>query len=135
MAEENHRHFALRKPRALRKSRDLIVPIGPFFDAWGRRVGKHINLSFEDIAEIVECLIEGWHKLDGKAYGYARALSGIESVFPGGLNQLSNYLPARAAREMRSGPLRALIAVSQDRFEKQWNHKALQFFKNYQPAK
>src|SRR6185436_12482194 len=41
MALENHRHFALRKPKCLRKSPALLIPTGPFFDDWGRRVAEH----------------------------------------------------------------------------------------------
>lgn len=40
MALENHRHFALRKPRCLRRSTEFLVPMGPFFDDWGRRVAR-----------------------------------------------------------------------------------------------
>ena len=43
MATENHRFLALRKPRALRASRELLLPIGPFFESWGRTVARALD--------------------------------------------------------------------------------------------
>lgn len=119
MADENHRHFPLRKPKSLRRSVELLLPVGPFFDDWGVRVAKHPALSREDIAEIALCLIEGWERLP-KAVGYPRALAGILEGFRGGLNELSRYLPAKRARQLQAGELRALIAVPRSRFEANW---------------
>ncbi len=124
MADENHRHFALRTPKCLRKSQDFLLPIAPFFDEWGTRVGKHPALSPEEVAEISQALIDGWEKL-AKPVGYSRALAGILETFPGGLNRLSQYLPARSARTLKAGPLRTLCATPRARFEDQWASKAL----------
>jgi hypothetical protein len=122
MADENHRHFALRAPRCLRKSPDFLLPVGPFFDDWGKIIGRHPGLCPEDVAEVVEALIAGWEKLSGTV-GYPRALAGILTTFPGSLNRLTEYLPARVARTLRSGELRALCARSQRQFEEQWAAK------------
>ncbi len=43
MAAENHRHFALRKPRVLRTQPALRVPVAPFFDTRGRTVGLEVE--------------------------------------------------------------------------------------------
>ena len=45
MALENHRFLALRKPRALRRSRDLLLPLGPWFDAWGETIARSAHLD------------------------------------------------------------------------------------------
>jgi hypothetical protein len=121
MADENHRHFALRAAKCLRRSRDLLLPIAPFYDDWGARVGKHPALSPEEVAEIVECLMEGFEKLKpvGRTQTYPRALAGIESTFPGGLSRLCQYLPSKTAKTLRSGQLRTFCSVPRRRFEEQ----------------
>ncbi len=122
MALENHRHFALRAVKSLRRSADLMLPIGPFFDDWGRVVARHPLLSPTDVAEIVEALVLGWVRL-GKTpdapvpLGYPRALAGILDAFPGGMSALSKLIPAKLERDLKAGPLRTLIQVPQSRFE------------------
>ncbi len=123
MATENHRHFALRTPRCLRKSEDLLLPIGPFFDEWGQTLAKHPILTTENIGEIATALVEGWVRLEKtkvETHGYARALCGILDHFPGGMSELSKYLPSSASRALKSGPLRSLCSIPRERFEKQW---------------
>ena len=51
--------------------------------------------------------------------GYARALAGILEKFSGGFSELSSYIPARVERALKSGTLRAQIAIPQKRFEEQ----------------
>ena len=130
-ADENHRHFSLRKVKALRKSRDFLIPIGPFFDDWGMKLAKSREMRPEDLGEVVEALIAGWEWLKCKPIGYPRALAGIEEGFEGGLNRLCQYLPARTARTLRSGDLRAKASVPRARFEAQWSQMALAFFKKH----
>lgn len=130
MAAENHRHLALRKPRSLRKSIDFFLPLSPFLDDWGMRLARHPLLSPEELAEIVEALIEGLERTPG-SIGYTRAIAGIESVFRGGPQALQNYLPAREARRLKAGSLRAMISQRREHFESQWASFALQFCKNY----
>lgn len=120
LAAENHRNLPLRAARSLRKSVDLIVPLGPFLDDWGRTVGRHPLLTHEDVSDICYHLIEGWERL-GTAVGYARALHGIEETFPGGRESLCAGLPSRAAKKWRTGPLRVLCDIPQSRFEAQWS--------------
>jgi hypothetical protein len=121
-AVENHRHFALRGPRCLRRSPKLLLGIGPFFDDWGRLVAR--ELSPEGVGEVAHALIAGWEKLPG-TIGYPRALAGMIEAFPGGLNELCHYLPARQARAIKSGALRQLSSVPRSRFEAQWASIAL----------
>lgn len=124
MALENHRHFTLRQPRPLRKSQDFLLPLGPFFDSWGKTLATHPELSLEDLGVIVEALIQGWVKLSGPV-GYARALVGLEANYPGGMKELLKPLPSRVAKLWTTGPLRQLCTVSQSRFEAQWNQLGL----------
>lgn len=101
MALENHRHFALRKPRCLRQSPKYWITTGPFLDEWGRQVA----LS-EDPLEVAQALKSGWERLP-KTLGYGRALCGMREVLP--KLDLGNSL-----RE-----------TSQERFEKNWSEEAL----------
>jgi hypothetical protein len=126
MADENHRHFALREPRCLRRSPDFLLGIGPFFDEWGMKLARHPQLTPEEVGEVAQALISGWERLSGTV-GYARALAGILENFPGGLNRLSEYLPAKQQRVLKAGPLRNLCAIGRRRFEEQRGQVALQF--------
>jgi hypothetical protein len=131
MALENHRHFALRGARPLRKGTDFLIGIGPFFDEWGARVASHPSLSNEEKGSIAEALIDGFEFLAAKngptPVGYARALAGMLERFPGGLQSLSNYLPAKLARTLKAGTLRTYCVIPQTRFEEQMTQAALRF--------
>lgn len=133
MAVHAHRHFPLREPRGLRRSVALLMPINPFLDTWGATVGKSAALQPEDVGEIVEALAHGFTRLVD--FGYARALAGIEQSFPGGLNNLGNYLPAKVLRAIKSGPIRTASSVSRQRFEEQMANRALQFNPANHPGK
>ncbi|MEO7164837.1 MAG: hypothetical protein ABI041_18100 [Bdellovibrionia bacterium] len=118
MAFENHRHFALRKPRCLRQSPVLLIPTGPFFDDWGKRVARSLmspdGTPSENTHEVVEALKHGWDRLP-KTVGYGRALRGITEVHPEihieGLTHVNNF--------------RSVLEMPQERFEKKWNDQAL----------
>lgn len=132
MAQENHRHFALRGPRCLRRAPDLLIGLGPFLDAWGQKVARHPELSPEEIGAVAEALVHGWDWLRSSApspaqepVGYARALSGLLEGFPGGLSGLRHYVPAKVSRELRGGTLRTRCAIPRRRFEDQWKQMAL----------
>ncbi len=125
MAVENHRHFALREPRCLRLHQDLLLPTAPFFDAWGAKVARHPGLSAEEKAGVAAALIEGWDRLKGVPQGYARALAGLESAFPGGPAAFQRLLPARWGRILKAGKLRAQVAVSSGAFEAGFAKRAL----------
>ena len=124
MGADNHRHYPLRAARGLRKSPELLLPVGPFFDDWGRRVAKHPALSPEDVADAVRALLDGWTRLHEPA-GYARALSGILDAYPGGRSALSRLLPGKDQRQLESGPLKAVMDLPQERFEAQWASRSL----------
>jgi hypothetical protein len=125
LSADNHRHYPLRAPRSLRRTGDLLIPVGPFFDDWGRAVARHPLLAREDVADVVRALIDGWARLHGPQ-GYARALAGIVEVFPGGRSALGKLLPGADRRELESGPLKAAMDVSQERFEAQWANRVRQ---------
>ncbi len=85
LALENHRHFALRKPRSLRRFPELVVPTAPFFDAWGATIAKRLRGPdgeiTDELREIVETLVDGWERQPGTV-AYGRALVGIAAEIP-----------------------------------------------------
>jgi hypothetical protein len=125
LSADNHRHYPLRAPKCLRRSADLLIPVGPFFDDWGRAVARHPALSREDAAEVARALIDGWVRMH-EPVGYARALAGILEAFPGGRQALGKLLPGADRRALESGPLKAALDVPRERFEAQWANRVRQ---------
>ncbi|HVE13124.1 MAG TPA: hypothetical protein VNI01_07000 [Elusimicrobiota bacterium] len=122
MAPENHRHYPLRAPRCLRRRREFLIPVGPFYDDWGRALAG--ALAPEEAGEVVGALIDGARRLP-ETVGYARALSGLLEAYPGGMRALEGVLTARDARLLRAGPLKTAASLPRERFEAQWRKKAL----------
>jgi hypothetical protein len=116
MALENHRFLALRKPRGLRRSRALLLPVGPWFDAWGETVCRSELLDEADRAEVVAALIE-LHLRSPAQEGCLRALAAMHRETRGGLGWYGAALPARIRKEIGRGRIREVIDVSRERFE------------------
>ncbi|MDR3606629.1 MAG: hypothetical protein P4M08_04515 [Oligoflexia bacterium] len=112
MALENHRHFALRKPKCLRQRPEFLVPLGPFFDNWGRLLAQ--ELPRESLLEVIEALKHGWERLS-KSCGYGRALRGMLEIQPD--------LPLDDLKKSREH--RVLFETPQERFELKWANEAL----------
>jgi hypothetical protein len=139
LASENHRHFALREPKALRKSSDFLLTFGPFLDNWGSNLVTHGYetgvLNELDLREIIEALVNGWKKLNVKSIyasqGYGRALYGIatalggEKGFSRGRTELENMLPPTIRKELVEGGIRTLFTVTKNQFEQQYMRKTL----------
>lgn len=116
MALENHRFLALRKPRALRRSRDLLLPLGPWFDAWGETVGRSVHLDDRERADVVTALIE-LHLSSPQQNGCLRALAGLHRATRGGLPSYLTALPARLRKEALRGRIREAIDILPEHFE------------------
>ncbi len=114
MALENHRHYALRKPRSLRQRPERMITTGPFFDDWGTRLAEELRRDEPALEEVVETLKDGWDR-QPKTFGYGRALKGISEVFP---KIITKDLARRAELE-------AVFRTSRDRFESRWASAAL----------
>ena len=137
LANENHRHFALREPKGLRKSNTFLLNFGPFLDEWGAnlvRVGAESGLLTElDLREIIEALVLGWKKLNAKSIyasqGYGRALLGMATAL-GGTKKLESLVPPVIQKELTEGGLRTLFTVSRSQFEQQWMRKTLSLLRS-----
>jgi len=115
MASENHRFLALRAPRGLRRGRALLIPIGPFFDAWGETIGNSALLDEKDRGEVVAALATGLDQSVDR-WGYHRALAGIHRTAPGGIDRLVSHVPARLRHHIQKGPVRDALRLDPDRF-------------------
>jgi hypothetical protein len=115
MAAEGHRNYPLRAVKALRASRDLLLPISPLLDHWGETIAVHPDLTSDDRAEVVAALVTGCKKIPGQS-GYYRALSGIEQAL-GGLDQLAKRMPGGVRALLKDSELRRAIAVRRGSFE------------------
>ena len=133
LASENHRNFALREPKCLRRSPDLLLPFGPFLDEWGKSLVDEAEISVlttGEQREVAEALIHGWKKLNPRgiytSQGYARVLAGMmvglggssKSGLVEGRERLGNLLPPVLRKEFEEGGLRTLTAISREEFEK-----------------
>jgi hypothetical protein len=123
MASENHRFLALRAPRCLRRSRALLLPIGPFFDRWGETIGSSALLDESDRGEVLAALLHGIDQGVDR-FGYHRAIAGLHATSPGGIARLTSYVPARLRHLAQKGPVRDALRTSEDRLlarmEKAW---------------
>lgn len=115
-APENHRFLPLRKPRSLRGHRELLLPIGPFFDAWGKTVATHPSMDRAARAEVLGVLIDA-HEAAPSQQGYLRAMAGMHHATRGGLDELAKELPAKQRRSVSGGLIREALGVSVERFE------------------
>jgi hypothetical protein len=115
MALENHRFLALRKARALRRSRELLLPVGPWFDDWGELIARTPLLDDDDRGEVVGALIE-LHLWSPRQEGCLRALAGIHRETRGGLASYLAALPARVRKEALRGRIREALDVSPRHF-------------------
>jgi hypothetical protein len=122
-AIENHRFLALRAPRALRRARELLLPIGPFFDDWGALVGRSPLLEHEDRAQVAEALLET-HVRGPDQQGCLRALAALHQNAPGGLDRLAPDLPARMRKLVSAGPVRDAMKTPRATFEGRYLAKA-----------
>ncbi|MDX2152489.1 MAG: hypothetical protein SFV54_17245 [Bryobacteraceae bacterium] len=116
MSAEGHRHYPLRAVRALRRSPDFLLPLGPFFDEWGATIAVHPGLSLDERAETFAALVTGCRKIAGQR-GYFRALAGFAGAFPGPLEQVIRLLPTSARNDWKDAALRKQVAVPRSSFE------------------
>jgi len=115
VAHENHRFLPLRRPRALRTSRALLLPFGPWFDAWGETIATSPLLEERDRGEVVEALLDV-HLSRPEELGCLRALAGIHRKAQGGLDKLVPLLPARMRKDALRGRVREALDITPDHF-------------------
>jgi hypothetical protein len=113
MALENHRFLALRAPRALRRSRALLLPIGPFFYEWGRTIAS--ALDEPERAEVLAALLET-HLRGPEQLGVLRAVAGMAEANVGPWDRVTSQLPARLRKIVTVGAVQAAIKTPERAF-------------------
>ena len=114
MADENHRFLPLRESRPLRRAHVLLLPFGPFLDAWGGALARFSFTSAEH-GEILGALLNG-HAQAPEQQGYLRAIAGLHASLRGGVDRLENELPTRLRKLLRAGAVRPALDLSAERF-------------------
>lgn len=120
MAKENHRFLPLRAPRALRRERAFLLPIGPYFYEWGCVIGSSKLLDDAERAEILLALLRV-HEKRTDEQGCLRAIAGMDSVLAGGVDKLARLLPAVDASGMQRAGVRLALRVAERDFSKQFH--------------
>ena len=115
MAIENHRHMSMRAPKALRRSHEFLISVGPLMDEWGRRLGQSEKLSPSEKGEIIHAFFEGYKRQD-KANGYIRAFKGLVDSLPNGLLELEEFVASDLVTSLKESSLYEKSKVSQEEF-------------------
>lgn len=126
LSVENHRHMSMRQPKCLRRSKNFLIPVGPFMDDWGRILGESSLLSLEEKGEIVLALFEGWKRQD-QAMGYIRGFRALISALPEGLDTLERFIPFDVMAELRRSPFLESSLVSEEEFKESYRKKLESF--------
>ncbi len=117
MSPEGHRHYPLRSIKSLRQTPDLLLPLGPFFDDWGRLLGRHPLLNDANRAEVLGAMATGCRKILGQR-GYARAIRGmLDEMGQAKISSLLKMLPNSVRKDHDDAELRKAVAVSRESFE------------------
>lgn len=124
MSTEGHRNYPLRGVKALRRSADLLLPLGPFFDDWGAMVATHPALDWPERAETLAALIHGCRTIPNQR-GYFRAIHGLTNVLGGNLERVVRLMPAKSRAEFKNADLRKQTAVPRTSFESMMKKLAL----------
>lgn len=142
LASEGHRHYPLREVRPLRKSHQLLLPLGPFFDGWGAIIGTNSALNDEERAEVLAALLQGCKKIAGQQ-GYFRAIAGMIEACGGRFEQICKYMPASCRSLAKEPEFKKKFAVPQISFESSYRKRAqailatqapIRFFQEYNPV-
>ncbi len=125
LASEGHRHYPLREQKLLRASHELLLPLGPFLDAWGAKLARWPRWNAKERASVVGSLLDGCRKVAGQE-GYYRALAGFDAAFPGGLEsrELAGEYASAAKRELKDANLRKKLALRRESFESSYAKRA-----------
>ena len=115
VSAEGHRHYPLRPLKCLRRAPELLLPLGPCFEAWGEAVATHPALSLDDRAEVLGALLGGIAKVAGQQ-GYQRAVYGLATATSGGVDALAKRLPAGIRAPLKDPDVRRHLGLAPSSF-------------------
>ena len=125
LSVENHRHMSMRQSKALRRSHDFLIPVGPFMEEWGVSLGSSSKMSPQEKAEIVVALYDGYTRQD-LARGYVRAFKGlVESI--GGMEILERELAFDFVAELKKSSFYQLSDISTEEFNHSYQKRLEEF--------
>ena len=120
VSAEGHRNYPLREAKCLRSHPDLLLPLAPWLENWGRQVGSHLALTEQDRVLVVKQLLRGCDShsrawcVPGQV-GYFRALYGISTVLD--LDKLATRDLDKDCRAVLKGhDMRAQLAMTDEMF-------------------
>ena len=119
ISAEGHRNYPLREAKCLRNHPDLLLPLGPWYESWGRLVATHSALTEDDRAMVVRQLLRGCDSSSRtwcvpNQVGYYRALQGISSEIC--LEEIVAKLPEEYTRVLNAKPLTEHRHISENAF-------------------
>jgi hypothetical protein len=127
LSPEGHRNYPLREAKCLRRSPDLMLPLGPWYEAWGRLVATHPALTIEDRSLVLRQLLRGCDS-QSRAWcvpnqvGYYRAIHGIASAVD--LGTLLRELDEDSLVVLESEKVQMHIGLSEHKFAEELGHSA-----------
>ncbi len=125
LATEGHRNYPLRELKLLRASHELLLPLGPFLDAWGAKLARWPKWNAAQRAEVAGGLILGCRRVAGQE-SYYRALAGFDAAVSGGLEgrELANHYASAVKRQLKDPELKKKLAVRRESFESSYAKRA-----------
>jgi hypothetical protein len=124
LASEGHRNYPLREVRALRRSEDFLLPIAPFLDEWGERIGGDPRLDAQDRADVLAALLHGCRTIPGQV-GYYRAVAGMARSLGGQLDRVARLMPASMRHGLKDAEVRRHMGIKAVSFESGLRKKAI----------
>jgi hypothetical protein len=115
MAPEGHRNYPLREVKPLRRSQSFLMPLAPFLDEWGAKLGASPLLETEEKAEVLGAFLLGCKKIPGQV-GYYRAIAGMASAV-GELERLAAHLPVALRQMLKDPEVKRHLSTKQVSFE------------------
>lgn len=119
LSAEGHRNYPLREARCLRRSPDFMLPLGPWYERWGRLIATHPGLSEDERVQVARQLLRGCDS-SSKAWcvpnqvGYYRAIQGIVSCT--GVERLSQLLDKDSRAVLSDHLARSHVSLSEEAF-------------------
>src|SRR5262249_9436737 len=110
----------LRAPAALRRERAFLLPIGPYFYEWGRMIGETKLLDDQERAEILLALSRV-HERRADEHGCLRAIAGMDSAYPGGVDKLARLVRPDEAAGLQRGGVRLALRQSEKDFRRKFH--------------
>jgi len=119
LSAEGHRNYPLREAKCLRQHPDLLLPINPFLETWGRQIATHSSLSHLDRVSVVRQLLRGCDN-SNRAWcvpnqiGYYRALYGVASAIE--METIIKDLDKDCKRVFKEHDMRHHLGISDETF-------------------